>query len=86
MAAPLVIMALDKTFDTSVFYNLNEEESSNGHDVAKHKIIPFFTSCNPIASILRLQKTKYHSYCLDNYNTQALETALQPPEYKMLYM
>src|SRR5690554_380190 len=85
MAAPLVIAVLDKSFDTSVFYNVNEGESNKSCELTQIKIIPFYVTSNSITNILKLQKTKYHFYCLDTYMAHALETALQPPEFTMRY-
>lgn len=81
MTAPLVITVLDESFDTSVFYNFNEEDSNNGNDVTQQEIIPFFADYNSIRDTLKFQKTKPLYFYLDNYTSNALETALPPPEY-----
>lgn len=83
MAAPLVITVIDKSFDITVFYSLNEEESSNGHDTSQQKVIPFFSIIDPTGSVLKLQKKKYHSYYLDRYITYALKTILPPPRFSV---
>src|SRR5690606_33897456 len=85
MASPLVIAVLDKSFDTSVFYNVNEWESNKSCEITQIKIITFYVTSNSTTSILKLQKTKYHLYCLDTYMAHALETASTPTQSPMRY-
>lgn len=81
MTAPLVISVIDKSFDTSIFYHVNEEESSLSNDISQQEILPFFTYHTNSTSFLKLQKIKYIYFYLDDYSVDALETISPPPEY-----
>lgn len=79
LAAPLVITVMDKSFDISMFYGINEEENNNNYEI-KHKQIAFPNYDNSELLVLELQKKKQFDFYLNHYSQLSLETHSPPPD------
>ncbi len=81
ITAPTVIMAIDDSLDTSIFYSVTEEEE-NGKN--KNLISPFSIPNNDITSNFELQNHLFFIYRFKNYPKPHLNLISPPPEHHIL--
>jgi hypothetical protein len=81
ITAPSIIIVLDDSVDTSIFYSLNEEEE-NGK--AKNIISPFALQSNDITSTFTLKNYSFYNYKFKNYPKPHLNLISPPPEQNTL--
>tara|TARA_R110002050_G_scaffold157464_1_gene286059 strand:- start:6497 stop:6793 length:297 start_codon:yes stop_codon:yes gene_type:complete len=79
--APTVIVVLDDSIDTSIFYSLAEEEE-NGK--AKKLISPFSLQNNEFTSNLELKGFEYFGYYFKKYQKPHLNLISPPPDYNII--
>ncbi|MCK7589328.1 hypothetical protein M0G43_01955 [Subsaxibacter sp. CAU 1640] len=79
IAAPTVISVVEKSFDTSIFYSVNEEENKINETlkVFEVKLSDHEKFC---ISISDLEKEKSYIFCIKNYTSKDLECLSPPPE------
>lgn len=81
IVAPSVIVVLDSSFDTSIFYSITEEEE-NGKS---SKIVsPFQQQVNNILSDFALKIDSSFSYQFKSYPKPHLNLVSPPPEQNIL--
>ncbi len=81
ITVPTVVVAIDDTFDSSIFYSVTEEEE-NGK--TKNLISPFSIQNNDITSNFELQNYLFFSYQFKNYSKPHLNLISPPPEQHIL--
>jgi len=79
--APSVIVALDDSIDTSIFYSITEEEE-NGK--AKKLVSPFSLFSNETISHFNLKNSLFFSYRFKTYPKPHLNLISPPPEHFIL--
>lgn len=79
ISAPTVISVLEKKFDTSVFFSLNEEENKSNETVKIFET-KLLVSDKYNFSILDFKKEKSYNSYLKNYTSNHLECFSPPPE------
>ncbi len=79
IAAPTVISVIEKSFDTSIFYSVNEEENKVNETlkVFEVKLSDHEKFC---LSIFDLEKEKSYTSYIKNYTPHHLECLSPPPE------
>lgn len=81
ITAPTIVVAIDDTFDTSVFYSITEEEESGKF---KNLISPFSLQNNDITSNFEMQNHQFFTYRFKNYSKPHLNLISPPPEQDVL--
>lgn len=81
ITAPSVIIALDDSFDTSIFYSINEEEE---HSKSKNLVSPFSLQNHDGLSYFTLNPHRFFSYRFKNYPKPHLNLISPPPEHIIL--
>jgi len=76
--APTVILVLDESIDTSIFYSITEEEE-NGK--VKKLIPPFSAENNYLSFYKELINQDFFGYRFKNYPKPHLNLISPPPEY-----
>lgn len=79
ISAPTVISVLEKKFDTSVFFSLNEEENKSNETVKIFET-KLFVSDKYSFAILNFEKEKSYNSYLKNYTASPIECSSPPPE------
>ncbi|MFV9551702.1 hypothetical protein [Algibacter sp. PT7-4] len=78
IAAPSVIVVLDDSVDTSIFYSIAEEEESGK---SKNLLSPFSMACNDYLSSISLKKLQRFGYYFKNYPKPHLNLISPPPDH-----
>lgn len=83
--APTVIVALDESIDTSIFYSITEEEE-NGKVKSKVKSVvsPFSLVSSETVSRFNLKSFQVFSYKFKTYPKPHLNLISPPPEHFIL--
>ncbi|MFV0540439.1 MAG: hypothetical protein ACK5MZ_04260 [Aestuariibaculum sp.] len=81
IVTPTVIVALDNTFDTSIFYSMAEEEE-NGKQ--KNVLSPFSLQNNDMTTNFELKNLLAFSYQFKKYAKPHLNLVSPPPEPHIL--
>lgn len=81
IVAPTVIIVLDDSIDTSIFYSITEEEE-NGK--VKNVVSPFSLTSSDVTTHFKLNEQQFFSYRFNNYPKPHLNLILPPPEYNIL--
>ena len=81
IVAPTVIVILDDSIDTSVFYSLTEEEE---HSSVKKLVSPYSLQSNDVLTNFKLKKLSFFSYQFKNYPKPHLNLISPPPEQFIL--
>lgn len=79
IAAPTTIMLIEKSYDVSVFFSLNEEENSQ-NEISKKLEVNIDTNSPNLFTILELKKKKIDNYYNESYSDLALDNFSPPPE------
>ena len=79
--APSVIVALDDSIDTSIFYSITEEEE-NGK--VKSVVPPFSLVSSESISHFNLKNSQFFSYRFKTYPKPHLNLISPPPEHIIL--
>ena len=80
IVAPSVIVVLDSSFDTSIFYSITEEEEN-----CKSKIVVTFTlQNNSTLSDFTLTHYEFFTYQFKNYSKPHLNLIFPPPDQSIL--
>lgn len=79
ISAPTVISLVEKSFDTSVFFNINEEEN-NSSETVKIFEVKLLGNQQYYLSLLDLEKEKSYTSYLKNYTPYVTECVSPPPE------
>ncbi|HNU58641.1 MAG TPA: hypothetical protein PKI08_01675 [Aquaticitalea sp.] len=79
IAAPTIISVVERSFDTSIFYSVNEEESKSGETlkIFETKLLPYN---DYDISLMDIEKEKSFNSHLKNYTPSILECLSPPPE------
>ncbi|MGE5943403.1 MAG: hypothetical protein ACM31G_03585 [Flavobacteriales bacterium] len=78
--APSIIVALDDSIDTSIFYSITEEEEN-----CKSKIVPHFPLENhDVLNDFSLKAHQFFSYQFKNYSKPHLNLISPPPDQIIL--
>ena len=79
IAAPTIISVIEKSFDTSIFYSVNEEENKVNETLKtlEIKLTDHYKYC---ISFFDLEKEKSYTSYLKNYTPHYLECLSPPPE------
>lgn len=78
IAAPTTIMLIEKSYDVSVFFSINEEE--NTHEVTK-KVHVNLVENSFLDKFFELKKKTQYGSLPENYLNLALENNSPPPEF-----
>lgn len=78
IAAPSVIVVLDDSVDTSIFYSLAEEEETGK---SKNVISPFSIESNDSVSTISLKNLQCFGYYFKNYPKPHLNLISPPPDH-----
>lgn len=78
---PSVIIALDDSIDTSIFYSITEEEENSK---TKNLISPFSLQNNDFLTDFELKTHLLFSYHFKNYPKPHLNLIYPPPEHIIL--
>lgn len=81
ITAPTVIVALDDSIDTSIFYSITEEEESGK---VKNVVSPFTFIINDYDTQFNLKNFQYFTYRFKNYPKPHLNLISPPPEFIIL--
>ena len=81
IATPSVIVILDDSIDTSIFYSITEEEESGK---AKNILSPFSLHTNDVSSDFLPRINRFFSYRFNNYPKPHLNLISPPPEFHIL--
>lgn len=81
ITAPTVIVALDDSIDTSIFYSITEEEESGK---VKNVVSPFTFIINDYDTQFNLKNFQYFAYRFKNYPKPHLNLISPPPEFIIL--
>jgi hypothetical protein len=81
LVAPTVIVALDDSIDTSIFYSITEEEESCK---SKNLVSPFSLQNNDVLTSFKLKTHQFFSYRFKNYPKPHLNLIFPPPEQIIL--
>ncbi|MFI0428732.1 hypothetical protein [Mariniflexile sp. HMF6888] len=81
IVAPSVIVVLDDSIDTSIFYSITEEEE-NGK--TKNLISPFSLQNNDFLTDFKLKSHLFFCYHFKNYSKPHLNLISPPPEHIIL--
>ena len=76
--APTVIVVIDDSVDTSIFYSLAEEEESGK---LKKLISPFSLQSNDLTDNLGLKNLEHFGYYFKNYPKPHLNLISPPPDF-----
>ena len=79
--APTVIVVLDDSIDTSIFYSVTEEEENCK---SKNLISPFSLQNHDFSTDFKLKTHLVFSYHFKNYPKPHLNLISPPPEYIIL--
>jgi hypothetical protein len=81
IAAPTIIVAIDKTVDISYFYSIAEEEEHNS--IKKITELEVFTSESlmSLESLFFSNKNSVLQYAFKRYTKPYLHSTSQPPEF-----
>ena len=79
IAAPTVISVVEKSFDTSIFYSVNEEENKT-NETLKVFEVKFSDHEKFCVSVLDFEKEKSYISYIKNYTSNDLECLSPPPE------
>lgn len=79
LSAPTLISVIEKSFDTSVFYSVNEEENK-ANETVKIFEVKILENANSHMSLINSEKEKSYSSYLKNYTPFAIECFSPPPE------
>lgn len=79
LSAPTLISMFQESFDTSVFYSVNEEENK-GNETVKIFEVNISENDNYLLSLIDSVKEKSFSSYLKNYTPFAIECFSPPPE------
>ena len=75
ISAPTIIMSVDNSVDTSIFFGLNEEEEKEGV-----KLLFEITSLELENLFLDIENTEVDAYTFGNYPKPHLNLISPPPE------
>lgn len=81
IAAPSVIVVLDDSIDTSIFYSIAEEEESGK---VKNMLSPFSLESNDIDGNSNLKKLQHFGCYFKNYQKPHLNLISPPPDYYVI--
>ncbi|MBP0904736.1 hypothetical protein J8H85_12920 [Mariniflexile gromovii] len=81
IVAPTVIVALDDSIDTSIFYSIAEEEENCK---SKNLVSPFSLQNNDVLAGFKLKTHQFFSYRFKNYPKPHLNLISPPPEQFIL--
>lgn len=79
LSAPTLISVIEESFDTSVFYSVNEEENK-GNDTVKIFEVKILETANNHLCLIDSEKENSYSSYLKNYTPFAIECFSPPPE------
>ena len=79
MAAPTVISVVEKSFDTSIFYSVSEEENKINETLKVFEAKLFENDKFTFSVLDRENEKSYISY-IKNYTSKDLECLSPPPE------
>lgn len=83
ISAPTVISVIEKSFDTSVFYSISEEENK-GNETLKTFVVKLPCTDKYGVSLIELEKEKSYVSYLKNYTSSIVECISPPPEANIL--
>lgn len=83
ISAPTMISVIEKSFDTSVFFSVNEEENK-GNETLKTFVVKLSSNDKLGISIFELEKEKSYSSYLKKYTSSIIECVSPPPETAIL--
>lgn len=78
LSAPSIILVLNDSLDTSIFYSMTEEEEGNGE--FKNLLSPFSIHKNDGVNSFYKSNSKSFSYSFKHYQKPHLNLLLPPPE------
>ncbi|XMO88086.1 hypothetical protein AAFN75_07280 [Algibacter sp. AS12] len=81
IAAPTVIVVLDDSVDTSIFYSLAEEEESGK---AKNMLSPFSLQSHDFLSSVEFKDLQKFGYYFKNYPKPHLNLISPPPDFYII--
>ncbi len=81
LVAPTVILVMDNSIDTSIFYSITEEEE-NGK--VKNLVSPFSLFSSDTISHFNLKSCQFFNYRFKNYPKPHLNLIYPPPEQIIL--
>ncbi len=79
ISAPTVISVMEKSFDISVFFSVNEEENK-GNEILKTFVVKLPCTDKYGISLIELEKEKSYSSYLKKYTSSIIECISPPPE------
>lgn len=80
ISAPTVISVIEKSYDTSIFFSVNEEENKV-NETLKTLEVKLSDIQKFGISIFDLEKEKSYSSYIKNYTPHELECLSPPPEF-----
>lgn len=80
ISAPTIISMVEKSFDTSVFYSVNEEENK-GCETLKIFEVKLLENSDYDISLIDSEKEKSYNSHAKNYTPSTLECLSPPPEH-----
>lgn len=83
ISAPTMISVIEKSFDTSVFFSVNEEENKS-NETLKTFVIKLPCTDKYTISLIELEKEKSYSSYLKKYTSSIIECISPPPEVIIL--
>lgn len=79
ISVPTVISVIEKSFDTSVFFSVNEEENKV-NETLKTFVVKLPCTEKYGISLIELEKEKSYSSYLKKYTSSIIECISPPPE------
>jgi hypothetical protein len=81
IVAPTVIVAIDDSFDTSIFYSITEEEETGK---TKNIVSPYSLQVNDYATSSDLKRHQIFGYTFKTYPKPHLNLISPPPEISII--
>lgn len=81
IVAPTVIIAIDDSVDTSIFYSITEEEETGK---VKNVVSPYYLQPDGSSSYTELKKYQYIGYFFKTYPKPHLNLISPPPEINII--
>lgn len=83
ISAPTMISVIEKSFDTSVFFSITEEENKS-NETLKTFVVKLPCTDKYAISLIELEKEKSYNSYLKNYTSSIIECISPPPEVIIL--